>query len=234
MQNIGVRKMHRHHVISDSGDFVCDVAGVADVARPKKRKKFAILRGPQLATPRYRLGIAGVAMPPSAASTARPATSATPPPNLGVATAHAEKLAQEQAMSHPATSDFVSGRVYDDAPAEWEQRAAKIITMRCPAAVSAERWRRLQLDSCCFVRDGWAAKAADLGWATLDLWGCHPQRPLQRVDLAGALWLLGGGDITAISDSVIAIRTSTGPLLAFYRRQHRPAVPVVPAWELAQ
>jgi hypothetical protein len=90
----------------------------------------------------------------------------------------------------------------------------------------------LELDSCRFIEDGWAAKASNLSWATLDLWGCHPERPVQRVDLAGALWLLGGGDITAISDRVIAIRTPTGSLLAFCRRLHRPAAPIVAAWEL--
>jgi hypothetical protein len=43
---------------------------------------------------------------------------------------------------------------------------------------------------------GWAKRAADLGWDTLALFGCHPTRPLGHFN--GLLWRISGGKITAM------------------------------------
>jgi hypothetical protein len=47
-------------------------------------------------------------------------------------------------------------------------------------------------------RGGWAERAADLGWDTLALFGCHPTRPLDHLNGAGLLWRISGGKITAM------------------------------------
>jgi hypothetical protein len=41
-------------------------------------------------------------------------------------------------------------------------------------------------------------RAADLGWDTLALFGCHPTRPLDHLNGAGLLWRISGGKITAM------------------------------------
>ena len=47
-------------------------------------------------------------------------------------------------------------------------------------------------------RGGWAERAADLGWDTLALFGCHPTRPLDQLNGAGLLWRISGGKITSM------------------------------------
>ena len=47
-------------------------------------------------------------------------------------------------------------------------------------------------------RGGWAERAADLGWDTLALFGCHPTRSLDHLSGAGLLWRISGGKITAM------------------------------------
>ena len=46
-------------------------------------------------------------------------------------------------------------------------------------------------------RGGWAERAADLGWDTLALFGCHPTRPVDHLNGAGLLWRISGGKIRA-------------------------------------
>jgi hypothetical protein len=40
--------------------------------------------------------------------------------------------------------------------------------------------------------------AADLGWDTLALFGCHPMRPLDHLNGAGLLWRISGGKISSM------------------------------------
>jgi hypothetical protein len=47
-------------------------------------------------------------------------------------------------------------------------------------------------------RGGWAERAADLGWDTLALFGCHPTRPLDHLNGAGLLWRISGGKISSM------------------------------------
>ena len=47
-------------------------------------------------------------------------------------------------------------------------------------------------------RGGWAERAADLGWDTLALFGCHPKRRLDHLNGAGLLWRICGGKIVAM------------------------------------
>lgn len=115
----------------------------------------------------------------------------------------------------------------------WVEGAARLQSMPCPSSVEDRRWRRLIADTAKFLDQGWAAKASALGWAAADLWGCHPRHPMQRLDLAGALWLLGGDEITTISDNTITTRRSrTGSALTIYRRPPQSRDPVCTAWEL--
>jgi hypothetical protein len=42
--------------------------------------------------------------------------------------------------------------------------------------------------------------AADLGWDTLALFGCHPKRHLDHLNGAGLLWRISGGKISSHGD----------------------------------
>jgi hypothetical protein len=71
-------------------------------------------------------------------------------------------------------------------------------------------------------RGGWAERAADLGWDTLALFGCHPTRPLDHLNGAGLLWRISGGKITAMQSdwatTVLSVRHSGGHVQSGNRR----------------
>ena len=83
-------------------------------------------------------------------------------------------------------------------PPQWIEGATRLRGMSLPAAVPNVVWTALLAATARFIAGGWTPEAAALGWSALDLWGCHPERPAQRLDLAGALWLIGADDVTAI------------------------------------
>jgi hypothetical protein len=62
-----------------------------------------------------------------------------------------------------------------------------LLRLRCPL-----RHRQISIS----LSGGWAKRAADLGWDTLALFGCHPTRPLGHFN--GLLWRISGGKITAM------------------------------------
>jgi hypothetical protein len=120
-------------------------------------------------------------------------------------------------------------------PQEWAEGVSRLRTMPTPTTVSTSAWAVLLRASDRFASEGHALTAAALGWTALDMWGCHAHRPAQRVDLAGAAWLIGESEIAAITQHTIALRQSrTDSQLTFYRRHWKGGgEPVCLAWELA-
>jgi hypothetical protein len=65
-------------------------------------------------------------------------------------------------------------------------------------------WATIEIDGVQHIvhsihgRSGWAERAADLGWDTLALFGCHPTRPLDHLNGAGLLWRISGGKISSM------------------------------------
>lgn len=115
---------------------------------------------------------------------------------------------------------------------EWRKGAASLAAMPCPATVSASRWRALIADTARFVRGDWARRAAELGWDSASLFGCHPDRPEARLDCRGALWGIEGADIVAVTAAEIVIHLKTGSRLACHRPSAAPCEPIVMAWQL--
>jgi hypothetical protein len=60
-----------------------------------------------------------------------------------------------------------------------------------------QRWTQFIDDYGRVLDDGWAERAAALGWGPLDLFGCDRERPLARHDHAGLLWVLHGRRLLA-------------------------------------
>ena len=112
---------------------------------------------------------------------------------------------------------------------EWAEGFARLQTMSPPANVPPRRWEQFIGDSARFA-DLWAATAAALGWGPADLWGCHQNKPYERIDCAGLLWLLNGAEIVALTADTATIRTRTGAIQSFRRRPAPPGT--VLAWEL--
>jgi hypothetical protein len=92
--------------------------------------------------------------------------------------------------------------------------------------VPQHRWGVFLNDVDQFGRGGWAQRAADLGWGTLALFGCHPTRPLDHLNGAGLLWRISGGKITAMQSDWATIE-SDGVQHIVHRRP-APATFVLP------
>jgi hypothetical protein len=113
---------------------------------------------------------------------------------------------------------------------EWREGVATMSGMSCPSGIPPTRWAAVITDSQRFTRT-FASRAAALGWTARDLWGVHPVAPWHRLDCLGALWLLGGSDILALTAKDIVIRGGFAPLRCPKRHPH-PAESVISAWEL--
>jgi hypothetical protein len=103
-----------------------------------------------------------------------------------------------------------------------------MLSVSRPACIKPDRWRLIIADSHRFL-DRWGTSAVALGWSTLDVFGAHPTRPVERLDYAGVVLLLHGDDLAALTPDTARIRTSSGALLTYYRRPRSGAVPL---WEL--
>jgi hypothetical protein len=115
-------------------------------------------------------------------------------------------------------------------PAEWVDGVARLISIPYPAMVRPHRWRLAVKDARRLLRD-WAAQASALGWTTVDIFGCHPTHPVERLDCAGLILLLHGDQVAAITNNSACTRTRTGATLSYCRR---PRPESVPLWELAE
>ncbi len=102
-------------------------------------------------------------------------------------------------------------------PETWTQGVADLLALPCPASCPAEWWQALREDAYHFLRD-WAARAQELGWPPLTLFGVHPEKPRERFDCMGLVPLLNGAAIVALSHSEAVIEKSNGARLTFRRR----------------
>jgi hypothetical protein len=100
-----------------------------------------------------------------------------------------------------------------------------------PAAILPARWREL-LDNTGVFIDRWAVQAASLGWNAADIFGCHRQAPLARYDLQGPVFVIGSGEVVAITALSATIRTQGGATLTFRRTPPAPGQHEVAIWEL--
>ncbi len=115
-------------------------------------------------------------------------------------------------------------------PGAWVQGVADLLAMACPASCPAERWQTLREDSYRFLRD-WAARAHELGWTALDLFGVRHERPWARFDCMGLVPLLTGAAIVALSDTEAVIEKPSGGRLTFRPRTMAPDEACL-VWEL--
>jgi hypothetical protein len=117
------------------------------------------------------------------------------------------------------------------APREWAEALARLDLSTPPRDVPPKRWVRFIDDCGNFIDNGWARRAAELGWTAFDLFGCDRSKPFARIGRSGLLWLLDGRQLRALTAETALINTASGSGLTFYRRPHEPGQ--VLAWELA-
>jgi hypothetical protein len=134
------------------------------------------------------------------------AASAASPP-LSSAPGHNEAHEERSAVV-----EFCSG-----APRAWAEGLARLDPSRPPNDVPHQRWLRFIDGTGRFLSDGWAAKAAVLGWRAVDLFGCDRHRPWARIDRAGLLWLMAGRRLVALTTDTATIETASGGSQRYHR-----------------
>ena len=76
-----------------------------------------------------------------------------------------------------------------------------------------KRWEQFVIDARQFVGSHWYQQAKALGWSITDLFGANPIKPYARIDQMGAVLLLNGCQIAAMTDTSITITTQNGATL---------------------
>jgi hypothetical protein len=116
-------------------------------------------------------------------------------------------------------------------PREWVEGCARFGVATRPAAIPPTRWAELFNASMIFL-DRWGLQAAALGWKTSDIFGCHREAPLARCDMQGLVFVIGSGEVVAVTAATAAIRTKGGSLLTFRRMPVPPGERPACLWEL--
>jgi hypothetical protein len=118
------------------------------------------------------------------------------------------------------------------APRAWAEALARLDPARPPGDIPPKCWLRFIDDCGHFLDDGWALRAAKLGWTPFDLFGCDRFKPFARIGRCGLLWLLDGRPLRILTADTAIIENASGSSVTFYRRPHEPGHQVL-AWELA-
>jgi hypothetical protein len=114
---------------------------------------------------------------------------------------------------------------------QWAEALARLDPSKPPGDVPPRRWLRF-IDDCGHFLDGsWAARAMELGWGPLDLFGCDRERPFSRIDRAGLLWLINGRKLIALTADSAALERPSGGRQTYCRSPVEVGC-VVLAWEL--
>jgi hypothetical protein len=114
-------------------------------------------------------------------------------------------------------------------PAEWLRGIQTLDPNRPLADFPSESWRELIRNAELFL-SFWGRQAADLGWATLDLFGVHRLAPAARFSCMGLLLSVRRGRVVAITAKSARIEQPSGARLTYMRRS--PEVECVAVWEL--
>jgi hypothetical protein len=116
------------------------------------------------------------------------------------------------------------------APRAWAEALARLDPSKPPNDVRPERWLRFIDDCGHFLDDGWAERAAVLGWAPLQLFGSDRKRPYY-IPHRGLLWEVNGDQLIELKRDR-AIMEVEGGGHRIYRRQPLEVGRVVLVWEL--
>jgi hypothetical protein len=118
-----------------------------------------------------------------------------------------------------------------DVPPSWLAGVARLDRQGIPREVLPHRWRLFVLDCTRFVLspDGWARRAADLGWDAFALFGCSRRSPLMYLGCAGLLWIVGGGRIVRLHVDWAEIQPpANGSPRTYHRRRVSPELIMLP------
>jgi hypothetical protein len=121
-------------------------------------------------------------------------------------------IAKPISSSSCGRSDQIAYPIPSRVPADWIDGLERMRLKTCPIAVHPKHWLQLQDAARRFV-ELWGEQAAGLGWSALDVFGCHPERPSDRADCMGLVWMVTGADPKLMGRRIVALRTRSGRLI---------------------
>jgi len=104
-------------------------------------------------------------------------------------------------------------------PADWITGVARLDPESPPTAIRPEHWSRF-VDAAKRFLDSWAAKAIDLGWTDLDLFGADALKPEVAWLNSGAIWCAPTLRVAEVLADRIILETPNGSPTTFYRQPH--------------
>jgi hypothetical protein len=175
-------------------------------------------------------------------SSCTPSSQAKPQNNLSTSPLNGRPGQVDRSVSGFANQhDTARNAVIEESPTDendlspahgWVEAIARLDSARPPADVPPRRWMQIVDDIRRFVHGGFAEKAAALGWAALDLFGCDREKPFARVDRQGLCWLISGNRLIELFENGATIETWTGARQTWRRKKTEPGR--VLAWELTR
>lgn len=149
---------------------------------------------------------------------------------------HKAELLAVLAEARPLADDFDERaalvEIGASVPREWAEGFARLQVASPPAGIAIRRWQQVIDDGGRFL-DRWATQASALGWRTLDVFGIHGEKPVERFDAAGLVWCLRGGEIVAITSSTARLKLPSG-VIHTYSRRYSVHLEAVAIWVLSE
>ena len=120
-------------------------------------------------------------------------------------------------------------------PVGWVEGVARLNYYRPPTDVPRHRWDQFVSDCQSFMNssENWAERAAELGWDTRALFGCHRNYPLMHLGSAGLLWAINGGKLVELHRDWAVIELPVNRSQRIYYRREVAAGKVTLPWERA-
>lgn len=103
----------------------------------------------------------------------------------------------------------------DDLFSAASRRWLRLLEAEAARWASDPRGRKHIAAALAFTREGWAAKAAALGWDALALFGVHPSAPWRRHDCMGAAF--ARHPVAAVTRDGVIYRAADGAMLTRWR-----------------
>lgn len=192
-----------------------------------RRAEFAIVdpvprpETDQVEVPSDAIGAFGMAGPSRRRSSATPDRVIPMLGRLGQPNASSKALAKAR-IGHASSFDSAL-------PLEWIEGLTMLETKAPPLGISVNDWQRIVDDANLLLRQ-WGVQAAALGWSSLQLFGAHPTKPVERHDLKGLVLLVHGNPIVSMVHDAAGITMPSGSILTYRRRPIDPAAVCI--WSL--
>jgi hypothetical protein len=124
-------------------------------------------------------------------------------------------------------AELLSGRI----PSHWVHGIARLESHQVPKSVPAHRWRQFISDCHTFLmaKENWAARAVELGWNELELFGCC-RHPLERLGSAGLLWAVSGGRLVELHRDWAVIERASDRSRHVHQRARPKAADITLPW----